>query len=295
MPKARRDGPFDGARPVLLLCALAGLLLVVAAAATPDGLPFVRHLQPAQVVVPDTPAIADYLLVALCVALVVAALILRAIAWRRQGAEEPAQGPWWARVVAFAAWLVLLKLLVTSSLAQRTFHELALRFRGRRMHNDVNPRAGHHLAQATSRPLGIALTIVIALLLAAAVAAIVFLVRKERGDAPPREDEAGDFRLTVDASIDDLLAIEDPRKAVIACYARMEAFVASSGIIHLSSDTPLEFFARVLSHHHVPHGAVERLTGLFEVAKFSSHPVTDQMRREALKSLRDVRGVVANA
>jgi hypothetical protein len=139
------------------------------------------------------------------------------------------------------------------------------------------------------------LTIVIALLLAATVAAIVFLVRKERGDNAAQDDEGTDFVHTVDAGIDDLLAIDDPRAAVIACYARMEAFVESSGVLHLSSDTPFEFFARVLAHHHVPHRAVERLTRLFEVAKFSPHPVTEQMRQDALMSLREVRGVVASA
>ena len=87
--------------------------------------------------------------------------------------------------------------------------------------------------------------------------------------------------------------VPDPREAVIACYARMERALAEAGSARRADEAPLELLARVLAEQYVPEGDVRRLTELFEEARFSSHPVTDEMRAAARRSLANVADALA--
>jgi len=77
----------------------------------------------------------------------------------------------------------------------------------------------------------------------------------------------------------------EPREAVIACYVRMEAALAAAGTPRAVTETPMELLRRVLDEYDVPAADVRRLTDLFTLARFSTHPVTDEMRRAARRSL----------
>jgi hypothetical protein len=83
----------------------------------------------------------------------------------------------------------------------------------------------------------------------------------------------------------DLDSYPDPREAVIACYVRMERALADAGSPRRATESPLELVARVLAEQHVPEPDVRRLTELFTEARFSGHPVTDEMRAAARRSL----------
>lgn len=89
----------------------------------------------------------------------------------------------------------------------------------------------------------------------------------------------------------DLDTEAEPREAVIACYVRMEAALAEAGTPRAATETPLELLRRVLDEYDVPAADVRRLTDLFTEARFSPHPVTDEMRRAARRSL----GAVSDA
>lgn len=89
----------------------------------------------------------------------------------------------------------------------------------------------------------------------------------------------------------DLDTLPDPREAVIACYVRMERAFAEAGAARRPNESPLELLARVLDSLAVPEADVRRLTALFTEARFSGHPVTDEMRAAARRSL----GAVADA
>ncbi len=83
----------------------------------------------------------------------------------------------------------------------------------------------------------------------------------------------------------DLDTWPEAREAVIACYARMERALAEAGSPRHPDESPLELVARVLSEQHAPEADVRRLTALFAEARFSRHPVTDDMRDAARRSL----------
>jgi hypothetical protein len=93
----------------------------------------------------------------------------------------------------------------------------------------------------------------------------------------------------LDETLDDLRAEADPRRAIIAAYARLERVLAANGIARRASETSDEYLARVLSNLELDSGAVERLTALFERAKFSQHDVDTAMKEEAIGALEQAR------
>jgi hypothetical protein len=93
----------------------------------------------------------------------------------------------------------------------------------------------------------------------------------------------------LDISLDDLRAEPDPRKAVIATYARLEHVLAVNGVARRPSEAPFEYLARVLASLQVGDEAIATLTHLFERAKFSHHAVGPEMKQEAIAALETVR------
>jgi hypothetical protein len=100
---------------------------------------------------------------------------------------------------------------------------------------------------------------------------------------PPSLDEV------LAGTVDDLRAEPDPRRAVIAAYARLERALAAAGFPRRPSDAPDEYLARVLHGADVSPSAVTRLTALFARAEFSSHEIGEAMREEAIDALEEVR------
>ncbi len=99
----------------------------------------------------------------------------------------------------------------------------------------------------------------------------------------------------LEESLAQLRAEKDPRRAVIAAYARLEAELKAVGRPRQPSETPLEFMARILSSFSVGSASLRRLTELFEWAKFSQHAVDASMKEEAIDALQRVRADLSNA
>jgi Domain of unknown function (DUF4129) len=97
------------------------------------------------------------------------------------------------------------------------------------------------------------------------------------------------LRQALDDTLDDLRRESDPRKAVIAAYARMERILGAHGLPRRPSEAPQEYLERVLAEVRVSKPAVERLTELFARAKFSQHQVDPQMKEDAIDALVDLR------
>jgi hypothetical protein len=151
--------------------------------------------------------------------------------------------------------------------------------------------------------------VVAGLALAAMVAIVVAqLVAERRRRGPPRSPAEQLVEL-LDDTLEDLEAEPDPRRAVIAAWARMERGLAAAGLPRHQAEAPFEYAARVLesavtpSDRSTPSGfpgplrpsSVHRLTGLFERAKFSRHHIGPDDRQEAIAALRAVRRELAEA
>jgi hypothetical protein len=121
------------------------------------------------------------------------------------------------------------------------------------------------------------------------VAALVVMVRRWRRAAASQGAEeaalAAAVAEAVTRSLDDLRATSDLRRAVIACYARMERALAVAGVRREPFEAPFEYLERVLRHVRASADAARQLTRLFEEAKFSVHPVGEPMRERAVAAL----------
>jgi hypothetical protein len=140
------------------------------------------------------------------------------------------------------------------------------------------------------------LPLLVAGLAVVAMAAVVaaWLLADRRRRVPPRMPAERLVEL-LDDTLDDIERDPDPRRAVIAAWARMERGLAAAGLPRAPAEAPFEYVARVLAAAEVRPEAVHRLTDLFERAKFSRHTIDHAMRREAVAALRAVRSDLAAA
>jgi Domain of unknown function (DUF4129) len=138
--------------------------------------------------------------------------------------------------------------------------------------------------------------------------AVAQLMAERRRRRPPRTPAERLVEL-LDDTLEDLEREPDPRRAVIAAWARMERGLAAAGLPRHPAEAPFEYAGRVLeaalapTDRGTPPGfpgplrpaSVHRLTGLFERAKFSRHPIGQADREEAMAALRTVRRELAEA
>jgi hypothetical protein len=98
-----------------------------------------------------------------------------------------------------------------------------------------------------------------------------------------------EFEELLEDTLADLYGETDPRRAIIAAYARVERLFGSFGLPRDPSEAPVEYLERVLPELRASGSALRRLTRLFERAKFSTHDVDDSMRNDAIAALIQVR------
>ena len=140
-------------------------------------------------------------------------------------------------------------------------------------------------------PLAIGLVV----LIAAAIVAVILIERRRRKRREVRTPaQLEQLSRALDEAIDDLRRDPDPRRAVIAAYARMEQALTVYGLPRKPSEAPYEYLQRVAREFEAE-GPVEALTELFEVAKFSEHSVDETMRGRAIEALTAVRAEVRTA
>lgn len=93
----------------------------------------------------------------------------------------------------------------------------------------------------------------------------------------------------VDAGLEELRSIRDPRSAVIRAYAAMERVFARRGMGRRPHEAPTEYLARLVPGSADRGEAASRLTRLYQLARFSSHPVPADMKQQAIAALEAMR------
>ncbi len=132
-----------------------------------------------------------------------------------------------------------------------------------------------------------------ALLLVAPAAVVVRRRRARRERQALVPDAAARVGSDLRRSLADLESERDPRLAVERAYARMEESLGAIELSRAPDETPTEFTARVLRVLGASAAAASDLTGLFEIARFSDHPMDEDDRRRAIASVRRVEAEVA--
>jgi hypothetical protein len=108
-------------------------------------------------------------------------------------------------------------------------------------------------------------------------------------ETEPATDSGSAALRTVEASLLDLADPGDPRHGVIAAYARLLDGLQEVGVGRAPAEAPFEHVTRVLGALGVRPAPLRELTALFAEARFSSHPITEDHRRAALRALEDAR------
>ena len=283
--------------PGAAVVAGAGLLLalvaLLAAPRSSDDMPAVRL----RVEVPDS------LLLASGIAFALAALIVLRIALsrdrRRDEAEllareeEASKLPWWLRgIVQMLPLLPLIASLIIFSFGWQYVEGSLLAWRRFMLPAD----AGGLDAETPELALPLVGWLLGTLTLLAGLATLgvaVLLLFAERfarwweGTSGP--SEARPLTEAVDESLEDLAAEPDARAAIIKCYRRFERVAARARVPRAPWQTADEFMRAILDRLALPSSAVDRLTRLFELARFSLHPLASSERDLARASLEEIR------
>ena len=99
----------------------------------------------------------------------------------------------------------------------------------------------------------------------------------------------------LDETLDDLHNEQDPRKAVIGAYAKMERTLAARGVPRRESEAPAEYLTRILDVVSASGHSVRRLTRLFSRARYSPHEIDAEMKEDAIDALTGLRAELAAA
>jgi len=197
----------------------------------------------------------------LCIPILLVGRMLR----RRRRPDGETRWEWLQRLVAVAAVIAVVLVLRELQSGQE------------RRPVDVDDGGPEALAGA-SDVLGWSGWIgMVALGLTVVAAAILWWrVRTARHDASTSAALDGDDGLDAiaagRAALDD--PVGDPRAAVVACYAAMEATLTSAGSGRRPAESPEEFLARTVTEGRLPAEPGRRLTRVFLAARYSSAPVT---------------------
>ena len=145
-------------------------------------------------------------------------------------------------------------------------------------------------------------------LVAAVVVTAALLRRARRGGKAPNWDELAqaehpDVLVGVHQLASGLSAIRiadpseepDPRRAVMAAWMAMVDAFGRAVRPRSASEAPQEYVRAVLVGGGVRAAAASRLTDLFEVARWSTRPVGEPMRQEAMRALDEVRADLRQA
>jgi hypothetical protein len=117
--------------------------------------------------------------------------------------------------------------------------------------------------------------------------------RRRRAWVDRDEDEGEAVMQALDESLDDLRRERDVRRAIIACYARMERALERAGNARRPAEAPFEYLVRVLERITANGRAARALTELFERAKFSVEPMGEREKQEAIGALELLRAEVS--
>jgi hypothetical protein len=113
-------------------------------------------------------------------------------------------------------------------------------------------------------------------------------LRDRAASQPAGQVDPEAVRAAVRAGLVDIDAGGDPRRAVIACWLRLERLAAAAGTARLAADTPADLVARLLAAHRVGERALGRLAGAYRLARYAPAEVGEQLLVTAREALREV-------
>jgi uncharacterized protein DUF4129 len=152
-------------------------------------------------------------------------------------------------------------------------------------HEPRQPRPAKPGGEEGSGAAALAAGIAAGIVAVAAVGVVAARRRRQRPGLAARAAVAAGAR----DALQEIAIPADPRAAVLAAYARMEAAFARVDLGRRASEAPREYLARLEAGLGGGRKPAERLTTLFERARFSPHAIDEPLRAEALDALTALR------
>jgi hypothetical protein len=240
-----------------------------------------------------TTAFWDYLVsVSLAVGLLGVAITIWALATRRARGFEDRRG------LRFFAILFVSALLIGAAIGPRSADFNLWGNRNDSRGDSGRAAPGPAAAQADRQQTPELQWLPVVLLVGGGLAIAVGLEARRRARlrrrARPTDTQLVDeLAALLDDTLEDLRAEPDPRRAVIAAYARMERALAAYGLPRRAFEAPLEYLDRIAAPLHERLSSARRLvfelTHLFERAKFSVRAVDAEMKDDAIETLAELR------
>jgi hypothetical protein len=116
----------------------------------------------------------------------------------------------------------------------------------------------------------------------------------EPGEPPAPAAHPEKVVAAVDAGLAELADTDaDPRRAVIACWVRLERAAADAGTPRERGDTPTDLVQRLLAAHAVSRPVLDRFAAVYREARYATHVIDERMRETAVSSLRQLRDELA--
>lgn len=141
--------------------------------------------------------------------------------------------------------------------------------------------------------LGIVGVIVIGLVVWALLRQTLSRRGNRKGRREPRRPEARtaeDLVAALDAGLQELSDTDrDPRRAVIACWVRLEQAAAAAGTPRHAGDSPTDLVARLLAEQRLDADVLTPFAAVYRQARYATHTVDDQMRQQARSALERLR------
>jgi hypothetical protein len=121
------------------------------------------------------------------------------------------------------------------------------------------------------------------------------LVWRDRPEIPAQRGDEVEMLAAVEAGLAELSDTDaDPRRAVIACWVRLERAAAAAGTPRAPGDSPTDLVARLLGAHQVSRPVLSALARVYREARFTTHPIDQRMRQTAVDALSQVRAELAS-
>ena len=230
-------------------------------------------------------------------------LVLYGLATSPRGSSEregPVRRPFW-RSIAVALILPVIAAIILLLHRNRVPHAIS---RITTSSSRPAPAGPHHLSvhfvpAASLSTVAIVLALGLGLALAAWLGARRLGKHWSLGDILHHRDEAAPASGAVLA--ESLAAVRvpdpdeeaDPRRAVVAAYVAMTTAAATAGAARRYDETPSEFLERLLASLGASRQAAQRLTYLFETARYSTRPFEETLRAHAIDALHQVQAELA--
>jgi hypothetical protein len=166
------------------------------------------------------------------------------------------------------------------------------------------PRQVQHTVDLPPWLAGLLSGLCLLIVLAVVVLVLWFLLRNVGGGrrrieaeepAPPvAASRRSEVIAAVDAGLFDLDDNDtDPRRAVIACWVRLEVAAAAAGTPRQPGDAPADLVLWLLAAHQVSAGVLLPLADVYRLARYATHTVDSGMRDTARAALRQLRAELA--